>query len=314
MDSTSSVTQADPILADAEVTLHFAKGFCLAERYILEKPLGRGSSGAVYKARDLHLQIFVAIKILNPELSRSKKALERLQQEIVLGRRITHPNVCRLYDLGQSGEHWFVTMELIEGVDLKTALEQNAVEPQRVLLDICAALSAAHKSAVVHRDLKPKNVMVEPNTSKATVLDFGLAIELECDGERSPEAARVGTPAYWSPEQARGEVATAQSDIWAIGMIAKELYGDPLPKHMESIVQTCLRAEPAARFSSVDSLGEAVRAAPHFKEWRSRAAAGLLLAVLGFVLALLLLVLAPPRGGDLEGGVLHEVWVLEFMR
>ena len=288
-DSQASITQVDPALSDADATLHLPQGKVLNERFEIVRLLGRGGVGAVYEAKDLHLGVRVAIKILKPELSASSVMLEHLQQEIVLGRRITHPNACRIHDLGRCGELRFITMELVPGVDLRTALTKTPeqVEPVEVLLDICAALEAAHSSGVVHRDLKPSNVMLEPG-GRAKVLDFGLARDVAQDQLPS----RVGTPAYWSPEQARGEAATERSDIWAIGRIADELYerSQPVrtPSGMQNIIRRCLQPTPEDRFESVGALRAALLEVRSGSAWSPRAVMGLILALVGLMLALTL--------------------------
>jgi hypothetical protein len=254
-------------------TSSLGPGTLLAGRYRVIRWLGSGGMGAVYEVEDQQLHERVALKLLRPELKNIPQLLERLQQEIIIGRRITHPNVCRLYDIGQSGETYFITMELVVGENLDVYLNRETPTPERtieILLQVCSALSAAHQQGVVHRDLKPANLMVDAR-GKVVVMDFGLARDLH--GDQSQSGLLIGSPAYWSPEQAQGTKATAQSDIYAVGIIACELFGigrpslvggkdlREIPLRYRSIIQRCLKGRAADRFSSANELLHALRVA-----------------------------------------------------
>src|SRR4051812_2274908 len=142
----------------------FNKDSVLGNRYEILEVLGEGGMGAVYKARDREVDRVVALKVIHPELTTSREILERFKKELVLARQITHPNIVRIYDLGVAGATKFITMEFIEGQDLGKALKERrrlAPRPAAVImLEIARALEAAHSQAVVHRDLKPQNIML----------------------------------------------------------------------------------------------------------------------------------------------------------
>jgi len=247
-------------------------GDVLASRFCILRRLGRGAMGVVCEADDRELGVRVALKLLRHEAASSPRLLERLRKEAVLGRRVTHPNVCRLHDFGISDGVAFLSMELLEGETLTRLLAQGGLEPSRALAlleQIADALEAAHAHGVSHRDLKPSNIMVGAN-DKVSVMDFGLAHDLDADA--SEHGLAVGTPAYWSPEQARGEPATERSDIYSLGLIACELFGAQprstraerlaaLPPRYRAVVGRCLAEEPDGRFASVGEMRDALRAA-----------------------------------------------------
>src|SRR4029077_15530269 len=179
-------------------------GFVLAQRYEIEQTLGEGGMGAVYKAKDLELDRLVALKVIRPELARNPAIIDRFKQELLLSQRVTHRNVIRIYDLGEGDGVKFITMEFIVGQDLRhlihTRKKFSPEEAVDVMEQICLALDAAHSVDVIHRDLKPQNVMVD-TTGRVLVMDFGLARTLEGEG-MTQTGALVGTMEYMSPEQA----------------------------------------------------------------------------------------------------------------
>src|SRR5262245_42314704 len=177
----------------------FAPGMLLAERYRIVAPLGRGGMGEVYRADDLKLGHQVALKFLPRELAADRGMLDRLIAEVRIGRQVSHPNVCRLYDIAEwQGTH-FMAMEYVDGEDLASLLRRIGRLPADKALDIArdlaAGLAAAHDLGVIHRDLKPANVMVD-GRGRAKITDFGLA------AVAGDPAARglAGTPAYMAPE------------------------------------------------------------------------------------------------------------------
>ena len=238
-------------------------GEVLASRFRIVRALGRGSMGAVYRAQDEELGVPVAVKVLTPEAARRPELVDRLRREIVLGRRVTHENVCRLYDMGTDGARRFITMELIEGETLADRISRGALSPReafRVMRQVGDALEIAHAHGIVHRDLKPANIMLGED-GKVTVMDFGLAGDLRERARAQPEL--VGTPAYWSPEQARGEPATERSDVYAMAVIFCELvFGrrhergkepdlDGIEAVFHPIVKKALSDDPAARYQNI---------------------------------------------------------------
>src|SRR6201987_969731 len=175
-------------------------GTLLAERFEILQLLGQGGMGAVYKARDTELERLVALKLIRPELARHPEILRRFKQELILARQVTHRNVIRIFDLGQSDGIKFITMDFVEGQDLRALLlERGKFPPEqaaRVMLQICRALEAAHAEHVIHRDLKPKNIMLD-RKGRVYVMDFGIARSAHLPG-MTQTGALVGTPAYMS--------------------------------------------------------------------------------------------------------------------
>jgi predicted Ser/Thr protein kinase len=201
----------------------FLPGTVFAKRYRVVTLLGRGGMGEVYKADDLTLRQPVALKFLPDSIALSAPALVRFHSEARIARRVSHPNVCRVYDVGEVDGLHFLTMEFIDGEDLASLLRRigrlpgdKAVEIAR---QISAGLAAAHDAGVIHRDLKPANIMID-GRGRARLTDFGVAaIAKEVQG-----AAVVGTPAYMAPEIVKGGEATTQSDIYSLGLVLYELF------------------------------------------------------------------------------------------
>ena len=202
---------------------HFAPGAIVAGRYRIVALLGRGGMGEVYRADDLRLDQQVALKFLPPGLQSHRQALELFLGEVRLGRQVSHPNVCRLYDLGDHEGHDFITMEYVDGEDLAALLGRIGKLPSakavQIARDIAAGLAAAHSLGIVHRDLKPSNVMID-GKGRARVTDFGLAV---LETSAGSNGRMVGTPAYMAPEQFTGADATPRSDVYALGLILYEV-------------------------------------------------------------------------------------------
>lgn len=244
-----------PGLAPVPPTLE--PGTVIAGRYHILGLLGEGGMGAVYKALDLELERTVALKTILPQMASNAAMLARFKQEVLLASQITHRNVVRLYDLGESDGLKFITMEFVEGQDLRSILQEHGkfapIEAVSIIRQVCRALEAAHSQGVVHRDLKPHNVMRErrsapeaPSASGRTVedrivvMDFGLARTLQGSG-MTQTGALVGTLEYMSPEQALGEEIDARSDLFAVGLIFYELLSGQVPYRAESAIASLLK-------------------------------------------------------------------------
>jgi eukaryotic-like serine/threonine-protein kinase len=222
------VHSSDPVgrLASSD-SIHlegFAPGTVLSERYRIIGLIGRGGMGEVYRADDLKLGQPVALKFLPARLAAERTWIERFYAEVRHARQISHPNVCRVYDIGEIEGRHFLSMEYVDGEDLASLLRRigrlpgdKAVEIARQL---CAGLSAAHDRGVLHRDLKPGNVMLD-GRGRARITDFGLAVRAE-DDKGGAEVG--GTPAYMAPEQLAGKAASVQSDLYALGLVLYELF------------------------------------------------------------------------------------------
>ena len=201
----------------------FVPGHLLGGRYRIVGLVGRGGMGEVYRAEDLTLRQTVALKLLPEPVAGDSHALERFRREVRVARQISHPNVCRVYDIGEADGLHFLSMEFIRGEELSSVIKRfgrlpsdKAVELAR---QICAGLAAAHRGGVLHRDLKPANVMID-EAGDARVTDFGLAGLAE--EVRGDELA--GTPLYMSPEQLAGKELTPRSDIYSLGLVLYELF------------------------------------------------------------------------------------------
>jgi eukaryotic-like serine/threonine-protein kinase len=201
-------------------------GRILGHRYEILQMLGEGGMGTVYKARDREVDRLVALKVIRPELAQNADALHRFKQELVLARQITHRNVIRIFDLGDADGLKFITMEFIDGRDLKTLIREKGKftpkEAVQIVVQVCKALEASHAEGVIHRDLKPQNIMVDEQ-GKVSVMDFGIARSMEVGGGMTQTGALVGTPEYMSPEQAKGQHLDARSDLFSLGIIFYEL-------------------------------------------------------------------------------------------
>jgi serine/threonine-protein kinase len=200
----------------------FEPGTRLGTRYRVVGLLGRGGMGEVYRADDLELNQSVALKFLPEKVARNAADLARLRQEVRVARQIAHPNVCRTYDIAEADGQVFVVMEYVDGEDLASVLRRlGRPTPDKALeiaRQLCLGLGAAHENGVLHRDLKPANIMID-GRGRVRITDFGLAGTAE---EVAAEGG--GTPAYMAPEQLRGGAASAQSDIFALGLVLYELF------------------------------------------------------------------------------------------
>jgi serine/threonine protein kinase/tetratricopeptide (TPR) repeat protein len=219
------------------------EGMVLGGRYQVLKRLGEGGMGAVYKARDHELDRLVALKVIRPELAGHPDILRRFKQELILARQVTHKNVVRIFDLGSADGRKFITMDYIEGRDLKGILVERgklpAGEVVPIFQQICRGLEAAHVEGVVHRDLKPQNVMVD-DAGRVWLMDFGLARSMELAG-LTRTGVLMGTPDYMSPEQARAEKVDARSDLFSLGIIVYEMLTGRLPFEADTLMAKLLQ-------------------------------------------------------------------------
>ena len=232
-------------------------GNMLGGRYEILQLLGEGGMGAVYKAADHELDRFVALKVIRPELASDPSILARFKQELLLAHQVTHRNVIRIYDLGEADGVKFITMEFIAGQDLRSLIREKTKFPPEEAVDViqqmCQALDAAHKVGVIHRDLKPQNVMQDA-TGRILVMDFGLARTFE-GGGMTQTGALVGTMEYMSPEQALGKDLDQRSDIFALGLIFFELLTGKTPFKAESAIASLIKRtqERATPVSNIDA-------------------------------------------------------------
>jgi serine/threonine-protein kinase len=288
--SGAAATQA---IATAPTDASLRPGSTFAGRYEVKELLGAGGMGVVYRAFDRELQEPVAIKTLRSEaVAGGSVALERFKQEIRLARRIAHRNVVRTYDLGEVNGMYYLTMEYVEGTSLKQLIVSRGRLPVAVALTVgkqlCRALEVAHAEGVIHRDIKPQNMVVDPS-GFLKVMDFGIArLANPPHGKGLTEAGMsIGTPDYMSPEQLSGAELDPRSDLYAAGVVLFECVTGRVPfeadtpwtlvaKHLEeeapnprslnpevpeqlaAVILKAMAKDPSARFASASDMHDAL--------------------------------------------------------
>ena len=236
-----------------------APGSVFGGRYDVLGTIGKGGMGVVYRARDRQLDEVVALKVLRSDvLKDDPKLLDRFKQEIKLARRITHRNVLRTHDFGETQGTPYISMEYLEGVTLKDLIRGKGALPLpvglRIAKQVCLGLEAAHQEGVVHRDIKPQNMLIIPGTGDLKIMDFGIArvSEMKAGAAGLTSTGTVmGTPDYMPPEQAQGQSADFRSDIYSLGIVFYEIFTGHLPFTGDSVMAVVLahiqRPAPAPR-------------------------------------------------------------------
>jgi serine/threonine-protein kinase len=258
-------TQRQSTSFDSIDDARFVPGTILAERYRIMGLLGWGGMGEVYRADDLKLGQPVALKFLSEHFASDTEALARLYREVRIARQVSHPNVCRVYDIGELEGHHFLSMEFIRGEELSSLLRRigrlPAAKATEIARQICAGLAAAHNRGVLHRDLKPANVMIDEH-GHARLTDFGIAALAE---EIRGDEIRAGTPAYMSPEQLAGKELTVKSDIYSLGLVLYELFtgkkafsAATLPALLDLRNSNSTPSTPSSLVKNIDPLVERV--------------------------------------------------------
>jgi serine/threonine protein kinase/tetratricopeptide (TPR) repeat protein len=221
-----------PVTATLETpTEELTRGTTFANRYEIIEELGKGGMGRVYRAEDKKIKEEVALKLIRPDIASDKKTIERFSNELKMARKIAHRNVCRMYDLGEEKGTHYITMEYVPGEDLKSSIRRmgplTAGKTLFIAKQVCEGLAEAHRLGVVHRDLKPQNIMIDKD-GNARIMDFGIARSVTGKGITGA-GVMIGTPEYMSPEQAEVKDVDQRSDIYSLGVILYEMVTGRVP-------------------------------------------------------------------------------------
>jgi eukaryotic-like serine/threonine-protein kinase len=275
------------------ISIDLGPGTLFHGRYEIRKLLGRGGMGMVYEAFDRTLEEIVAIKILLPDFARDPAMARRFKSEIKLARRVRHKNVCSIHDFGEEQGLLFISMERVEGTDLKKVLKRRGGLPQddaySVAIQVSEGLQAVHDAGIVHRDLKGPNIMLD-DRGVVRLMDFGIAKRQGAERTLTATGQIVGTPEYMSPEQAQGQPVDFRSDTYALGIVTWEIFtgrvpfrgdtpistilkqihdappleGDParsIPAHLKPVLARALSKDPEQRYATASEFAQALRRA-----------------------------------------------------
>jgi serine/threonine-protein kinase len=284
----ASAATASIATVSGQTSAKLDKGTIFGGRYEIMGLLGKGGMGAVYRARDRQLDEVVAVKVLRPEVVKDDPTLlDRFKHETKLARKITHRNVLRTHDFGETEGTPYISMEYVEGVTLKDLIQSKGALPLgvglRIAKQMCQGLDAAHRQGVIHRDIKPQNMLILPETGELKIMDFGIARGAEVKagtGGLTTDGTVMGTPDYMAPEQAQGQPVDFRTDIYALGVVLFEVFTGTLPfktdnpmatvlahiqnppprprsrnpripEELETLILRCLEKNPAARYARV---------------------------------------------------------------
>ena len=231
----------------------------LGDRYEMQEPIGRGGMATIYRAVDLRMGRVVAAKILREVYSTDPKFVTRFQREARAASALQHPNIVQVFDYGQSGENYYIVMEFVDGSDLRRYLKKNGILPnERVIQiahDVALGLGAAHKMGIVHRDVKPQNIMLN-DQGLVKLTDFGIAsMYKDAEAERlTTTGMTLGTVQYYAPEQAQGEIVSPAADVYALGIVMYEMLTGRTPFDGDTPVTVAMRhiqdlPEPPSRIN-----------------------------------------------------------------
>ena len=261
------------------------RGTLFTDRYEIIEELGKGGMGKVYRVEDTKVKEEVALKLINAEIALDKKTIERFSNELKLARKITHKNICRMYDLGEERGRHYLTMEYVSGQDLKGLIRQTGQltvgKAISIAKQICDGLTEAHSLGIVHRDLKPNNIMIDRG-GNAKIMDFGIARAVK-GKSITGSGVMIGTPQYMSPEQVEGKDVDLRSDIYSLGIILYEMltarvpfegdtpltvgvkqktktpkdpkfYNELIPDDLNQLILKCLEKEKENRYQGTEEL------------------------------------------------------------
>jgi CHASE2 domain-containing sensor protein/predicted Ser/Thr protein kinase len=286
----SEQASTQPIGAEAFGAIKIEPDIIIESRYRIIKEIGKGGMGKVLLVHDMKLDELIAFKLLMPYIAGEEENIKRFTREIKITRKINHPNVIRVFDIGEWRGNHFITMEYIEGGNLNDWRRENPNNIKgkiELVLQMCAGLSAAHQLGIIHRDIKPENILIARG-KEVKIVDFGIARGIGI-GTRTIDGNIIGTPEYMSPEQIQGLNVDHRSDIYSLGILLYQLFSDQLPftaqsighlllKHMnerpippqrinqhipawlENIILKCLEKDPARRYQNTDDIIKEIRA------------------------------------------------------
>jgi serine/threonine protein kinase len=221
-----------------------SKGSVIAQRYEILSLLGKGGMGMVYKAKDRALDEIVVLKTMRSQLAGDSDMVRRFRAEVRMARRIRHKNICAIHDYGEEGNLLYISMEFIDGIDLKQILREEggfaADEGYNVAIQVAKGLEAIHEAGVIHRDLKSHNIMRDTR-GVIKLLDFGIAKQEDAEGGMTGTGQIVGTPEYMSPEQVRGGKVDSRSDLYAVGIVIFEIFTGQVPFRGDTPVITIFK-------------------------------------------------------------------------
>jgi serine/threonine-protein kinase len=227
----------------------YTRGKIFAGRYEIIEELGRGGMGEVYRVADQTINEEVALKVLKPEIAADKKTIERFRNELKFARKVSHRNVCRMFDLSEAEGTSYITMEYVPGEDLKSFIRRVGQLPVGKAVSIaqqmCGGLGEAHHHGVVHRDLKPQNIMIDKD-GNARIMDFGIARSITGKGITG-DGVMIGTPEYMSPEQVEGKESDHRADIYALGVVLYEMLTGKVPFEGDSPLSVAVKHNTDSR-------------------------------------------------------------------
>jgi Protein kinase domain len=233
------------------------------DRYELEDRLGHGGMATVYRARDLKLDREVAIKLLADNFAGDDEVRKRFSREARLAARLDHPNVVQVFDVGEDEDRPFIVMEHVEGGTLEDRLNRrrrslDRDEALRLLVQLCEGLGHAHAKKLVHRDIKPQNLLLRESDDCLKITDFGIARAAEETTRLTRPGKVIGTDRYMAPEQLADGRITPATDVYACGVVFDEVLPESRSPELHEVITRCLREDPGERFSDAGALGEAL--------------------------------------------------------
>src|SRR5436190_2119903 len=241
------------------------KRLLAGDRYELEQRLGHGGMATVYRARDLKLDRQVAIKLLADNFAGDEELRKRFSREARLAARLDHPNVVQVFDVGEDDDRPYIVMEHVEGGTLADRLGRrrrslDRADALRLLAQLCEGLGHAHAKKLVHRDIKPQNLLLRDSDDCLKITDFGIARAAEETTRLTRPGRVIGTDRYMSPEQLADGKITPATDVYACGVVADELLPQSRSAELSEIIERCLREDPDERFNDASALGDALAA------------------------------------------------------